>query len=892
MKDGTVRGKSNSLETSSLVTDYFATVSKVRVPALPPQFLSRPRLVAAIGTARQALTLLAAGPGSGKTVALTEWARHVERPVAWLSLDPPDNDSTRFWKLAGEALKAVGAVPDAMILGDLPHDRRDVGRFLSAFTASVPANEQILVIDDAHLITDATLLAEIDAVVRYGYPHLRFVLAARSDPMLPLHRYRLAGWMHEMRADVVAMTMVEARDLLQQHGVSLSGEDLALLTRRTEGWAAGLRLSAMSMATSANPSHFVTQFALDQGSAGEYLVHEVLEHQTERVRRLLIQTSFLDEVTPPLAAAITGIADSATLLSELARTNSFVVPVGRYADRFRYHQLLLEVLRHLLRHQYAADGRTLRSRAANWFAAHGDTASAIRFAMQAGDYATAASVVANGGFVRAYVERRDLLGLGLAPLATADLEEVGLDPARDTEVAVALAAIAALRGDHKTGADGLLARGSPRLPPQVTMTAHVVDFVAAQQSGVVADVDRIAARLTDEEPLAAVVRATPGLASAIRIGQATARCWAGGSHYETESLLADALQDAVSEGIPAIQLECLGHLELAYVLASRFNHVGEVNEQAQALLRQHAQLQLLAVHHLADALAAYMRADLAAAHRAVRHAELSEDGAADRFVKAAVILIDARIAMGSGHLSEAHHLIHTACDLEGTLPNLLQFDRLALLSDLETALGRPNAALRLVRESGCSAREPQLAAPVARALLHKGDAHLAAEVLRPVLAASETPAPLTVMVEALLVSAQIAVAFGQEARAADAVIRATELACERILQPFSLAAPALADLLSRHPEARRAWPDIPQSDVEPGAVLPASRSAPPLPDPLTNREVAILRHLSTSLTTNEIAQELCVSVNTVKTHIAAIYRKLPATGRRHAVLRARQLELL
>ena len=213
------------------------------------------------------------------------------------------------------------------------------------------------------------------------------MLSARSDPLLPLHRYRLAGQMVELRAGDLAMTKAEAHALLTAHGVTLRGPELALLTRRTEGWAAGLRLSAMSLAGSRNPEQFVTQLALDQGSVGEYLIEEVLNRQPERVRRLLIQSSFLDDVSGSLAAAVTGIDDSAELLAELARTNSFVLADRDRPDHYRYHQLFEEILRHLLRREYGDQLAELRSRAAAWYEARDETAAAMRFAVQAGDLA-------------------------------------------------------------------------------------------------------------------------------------------------------------------------------------------------------------------------------------------------------------------------------------------------------------------------------------------------------------------------------------------------------------------------------------------------------------------------------------------------------------------------
>ena len=288
------------------VTQSFAGANKVAPLPLPPRTVARPRLHQQLTEAVDVpLTLVAAGPGFGKTALLASWRTEYKGPSAWLSLDPADNSAKRLWSLVGEALVAAGVIADTGNFAALPHDPTDTGRFLAALQEALPGpGACTLIMDDAHVLTDSVALAEIDAIVRHGFPYLRLVLSARSDPLLPLHRYRLSGQMFELRAVDLAMTKLESQALLASHGVSLAARDLALLCDRTEGWPAGLRLSAMSMSGSRNPGRFVTQLALDHGSVGEYLMVEVLDRQPEDVRRLLIQTSFLNEITGPLATAV------------------------------------------------------------------------------------------------------------------------------------------------------------------------------------------------------------------------------------------------------------------------------------------------------------------------------------------------------------------------------------------------------------------------------------------------------------------------------------------------------------------------------------------------------------------------------------------------------------
>ena len=287
------------------------------------------------------------GPDQAKTVLLSDWVRHTGARVAWLTPTTADADPRRFWQLLAGSLDSVAGI-DRGPPGAMPQ----TGTFdlVQTLLANVPdqAPQLVVVIDDAHVLNHPEVLDGLDRLIR-GSQGLRFVLSARSDPLLPLHRYRLGGQMHELRAADLALTPAEMQQMLESYDVNLKPQDFDLLAARTEGWAAGVRLSAMRMEGTEHPAAFVSELALDQGSIGEYLVDEVLRRLPEPHRRLLIETSFLVEVTGPLADAVTGMAGCGDLLVQLARENSFVIPLDAAQTRFRYHQLLAEILRYLLR---------------------------------------------------------------------------------------------------------------------------------------------------------------------------------------------------------------------------------------------------------------------------------------------------------------------------------------------------------------------------------------------------------------------------------------------------------------------------------------------------------------------------------------------------------------
>lgn len=886
----------------------------VRTPEIPARFIERPRLRADFdrGTAG-AVTLVAAGPGSGKTAALAHWARTSRQPIAWLSVDRRHQAPQRFWSRVGDALFAVGAIEDARALDSLVHDADRPGEFLDELMGSLPSGPgAVLVVDDAHLLTDPVLLAELDDAIRLGSGRLRLVLSARSDPLLPLHRYRLAGALHEVRADALAMTKPEIRALLRAHGVSLRKGALDMLADRTEGWVGGVRLSAMSMAGSAAPEAFVAKLTIDQGSIGEYLVEEVLSRQPEPVRRLLIETSFLDEISGSLAAAVSGSPDAPALLAELARTNSFVLPVGREPDRYRYHPLLAEILRYLLQREGPAIGAALRRRAAAWHAADGDTATAIRFAVDARDWAHAASLLVGGGYARAVIDRRDpgdLLPPAAAALADEAVAGILARPDGDAASgdgtaqrgdAVVAAAIAALGAGRPAAAHARLALGRELgLSAAAESTGLLVDVALAQLESDPAALCAACADLLDGRRPGDGVRDLPGLRAVVLMTRSAGSLWDGTRHADAESALLGALGDAEAAGAVAAELEILGMLQLAYADAGRLQHARDCESRAQALLRRNPDLRRGALHYLALAQAAVLRADFAAAQRHVRRTEHSPRAQAEPPLRTAIAVVGARVAMARGALADAHQMLQRAAEPGLPLPAAVAERRALALADLETRFGRPNAALRLIREAALDPRQPAVAIAAARALGALGDAAAARSALRPALIAVDPTPPLPVVIQGLLASAWIATLQDDSARACEDILRAAQLAPPGLLEPFRAMGDALADIVARHADVAAAWPAAALPDPGPptgGPDAPPARrrtlSSGLLHDPLTEREIAVLRRLATTMTTGEIAAELCVSVNTVKTHIAAVYRKLPASGRRDAVARARQIELL
>jgi LuxR family maltose regulon positive regulatory protein len=863
--------------------------SRVLVPRLPPRYVTRRRLLAVLDAAAdRPLTLLSAGPGTGKTVLLADWVRHGGTQVAWLNPTPADAEPRRFWRLLESALRdgydsgrGPAAAPRAMGI-DL----------VQALFSRVPesADPLVVIIDDAHVLTHPDVLAGLDSLVRGGQPRLRLILAARSDPLLPLHRYRLAGQMHELRATDLAMTPAEIGEVLAAHGITLAARDFHILAARTEGWAAGVQLSAMRMEGAEYPADFVSELALDPGSIGEYLVNEVLSDQPEPQRKLLIETSFLDEVTGPLADAVTGMTGCGDMLAGLARANAFVIPLDAAQERYRYHELFAEILRYLLKRHNRQAVRAVQERAAAWFEGSGDLGNALNWAARGGNRHHVARLLARGGLAHAFVHRQDLSGLGLKELLP--LRPPGSASAvRTAEFAVANSVLETVFADAESAPR--LLKSLPALKsedaladPELLLTCDLVEFILGRRAFDAWAVDAAAHRLLGsggDVPVPVI----PGLPAAVLLAQATTHLWHG-RHEDVGPLLDEALAEARRDAMPGLELEVLGMMAFVDSYWSRANHADDAAQRAHAL-RRHKDLTVPPALELAAAVRSTIAGDLGGRARAIQRILLPDAVGSDPALPVVLVLTQANVLLLRGDVNEARALLHEA---GRRIPPLLAVLRDTMLADLDTSLGRPRAALGLLRNYRGTEFAILTAMARARAYLALNDLRAAQDCIRNVMTTPSTQLGRFAIVEAMLCDAQIAQLNDDSGRALELLIRALELAQGEIILPFLQVKDVFTELLARHPDVVGQWPvPRPRAPAE-VAAEPATVTSQDLPEPLTQRELSILRLLATSMSNAEIAGELCLSVNTVKTHLAAIYRKLPASRRRDAVLRARELELI
>lgn len=396
--------------------------TKLHVPAIGTQLVHRAALLGALSAGRsRKLTLLSAPAGWGKTTLLGQWALGAgeDERFAWLSLDSSDNDPVWFWMYVVAALQkvtpgvgiravdllAMGADPVQVVLPTLLNDLDTI------------ASPLVLILDDYHLVVRGAVHEQLAFFVSRMPASLHLVLATRSDPMLPLARLRASGELAEVRTDDLRFGPIEADHLLKDVlGLDLTQADIRLLHRRTEGWAAGLYLAALSLAGRADPAAFIKTFAGDNRHIVDYLIAEVIDGQPPDLRSFLLRTSVLGRLSGPLCDAMLQTSDSASVLEKIERENLFVVPLDMSRHWYRYHHLFGELLRAELRRTEPDLVADLHRRAAAWFEAEGLIDEAVRHLIAGGDIARSAELIAadwvdefNGGGLSTVSGLLDLL---------------------------------------------------------------------------------------------------------------------------------------------------------------------------------------------------------------------------------------------------------------------------------------------------------------------------------------------------------------------------------------------------------------------------------------------------------------------------------------------------
>jgi LuxR family maltose regulon positive regulatory protein len=849
----------------------------------------RPALLRRLGgTAR--VTLVSGSPGSGKTALLRSWAGQTSLAgrAAWVTARHDERDPRRFWPTVADALRR--AVPGSALVQPLTAaPDLDGWALVERLLADLAPLEEPawLVADDVDEL-DTEVLRQLELLITRAPAGLRFVLASRRDLRLGLHRLRLEGELTEIREPDLRFSPGEAGELFAAAGVELPEPVLETLHRRTEGWAAGLRLAALSLAGHPDPEGFAAGFSGSERTVAEYLLAEVLDRQPAAVRRLLLRTSILERVNGELADLLTGDEGGERILLDLEDANAFVVPLDPARSWFRYHQMFAGLLRLELRRSAPGEVAALHGAASGWFAAHGYLAEAIRHAQAAGDWGLAARLLSDhwpGLHLDGQAAvTRDLLMAFPSGVRAADAELATVAGAYELSYGSLEAA-----GRYLDQAERDMASVPGARQQKARLRLGIARLLLARQAGDVpgqAEASRVLQAAADV-PDAAQPCLGEDLRALALTGLGSAEYWEA-EFDEAEQLLKQGIALANRIGRPFLECAGLAHLAAAEAFRSHKRAAGDAR-QAVELAGRHG----WAGGHAAGVASMVLgglltwEGRLEEAEPWIQRAERAVRAEAQPVAGMWACLSRAVLELGRGRKSEALAAFRGLDRLASLLaaPTPVSTVMRALQLQILVLLGETGRAGQFLAGLGGDERERGETRVAAAALqLAQGNPRDAVAELGPVL---EGTAPLIWPV--WLVQAFLLEAIARDALGDPDAGRALEAALDRaepdgILLPFLLyPAPGLIGRHARHHTAHAGL------ITEIRGLLAGIQ---PPQEPLRDSELRVLRYLPTNLTAPEIAGELSVSPHTVKTHMRNVYAKLGTHRRAEAVTRARDLGLL
>jgi LuxR family transcriptional regulator, maltose regulon positive regulatory protein len=902
--------------------------TKLHVPRPLPGFVARSRLVRVLGEAlARQLVLVCAPAGFGKTALLADWVRSSSLPVAWVSLDSGDNDPARFWRhvvaALGQAHPGIAERAAPLLGPPAPSSFEALVTALINDLAEPGEDKVLLVLDDYHLIDAPQVHAPLTFLVEHLPPGLRLMLASRSDPPLPLARWRAARQLAELRTDDLRFTAGEAAALLREAiGADLPSAVVAALAARTEGWAAGLQLAGLSLRGQPDPAGFVAAFSGTHRYVLDYLADEVLEGQPGQMREFLLETSVLDRLSGALCDAVTGRTGSQAMLERVERANLFLVPLDEVRGWWRYHHLFADLLRARLQREQPGRVAVLHHNAAAWYEEHGLADDAVGHALGAGDATWAAQLIERHfdetfwPGERATVQRwltaipaglagsRPRLCLVRAILAIAggDVEGVGppLDAAEPASaaaedepfepsagqaasflvnvpaaIALARAALAQRHGD----ADGTAAFASRALAKtgegewMLASHARMQLAMAEWLRGRVAEAERaFAASITGWRAVGEWYSAAFGCHQLGQVQRAQGRLDAAAGTYQEE------LEITAPRGRPAVPAAGIAMVGVGEVAYQRNELEAAARQVTEGIERCR---QLTYTLPLATGLAVLAW---------IRQAQGDHAGALEAMGEAG------RVAPGPA--------------VPGLL-NPVPAQRARLL----LAQGEVTPAARWTEERGLAPdddpgypREPEYLV-LARVLLAQDDPAQALALLGRLRAAAAAQGRTGSVIEIQALRALALAAAGDQDAAVDTLAQALMLGCPRgYVRVFADEGPPMAALVALLVAAQKADQaaarGVPlgclarvlrafgEQPAAAGAGRAAAAAVPGLVERLTARELEILALLAAGTPNPRIAAQLVVSLDTVKKHVSHVLGKLGAANRTEAVARARQLGLI
>ncbi len=928
------RGSQLAGDKPGSTSEQLLLVTKFAPPPVRADLVPRPRLMDLLQLGIQGpLTLIAAPAGFGKTTLLSVWLDHAPLPVGWISLEPGDDDPTRFWFYVFTALERFhpGSGTSALALlqgSDLkpPSIETVLTVWINALVTLV--HEVVLVLDDYHLITAQPIHRAVTYLIDHLPQQLHLVKATRADPPLALARLRTSGHLTEIRVADLRFTADETTTFLTRvPGLDLSDEHIAALETRTEGWIAGLQLAALSMRERRDIPAFLKAFTGSQRYIIDYLAEEVLAHQPEPVQTFLLQTAILERLQGSLCEAVigeySGEASGQAMLEHVEQANLFLVPLDDFRQWYRYHQLFAEALRHRLQRKYPALVSELHRRASAWYEQQGLTHDAVHHALAATDFAQAARLVEQAfnalvrrgeiatlqrwaaalpdELVRSNIELSVLQGWllfvsGKHDAAEQHLQDIerlfGITPVSDEpgeqqavaneafnqaeirgRIAAIRASIAVTQGDVSRTIQ--LSQLALEYLPKDNISRAYAAWYLGRAYWLRGDVNAASIALAEASRVSWEV---DHLYSVFMVAHDLAHVQKLQGHLHlADQTYRQALQQAQERGkdFPAVGPAYVGRGNLEY----EWNRL----DAATSLLQEG-----ITFCERTGNGRAILQARISLAF--VKQAQGDVDGASAMMQQVVQITEQQRHSQYRNAQVEAFSVWLSLMQGDEA-PVLRWLQRCGLSFDQEVSHLREREYLTLVR-----------------ALIAQRRVDEAAQWLASLLHLAKAQGRTGSVIEILMLRAESLFASGEVKQAVEHLSQVLTLAePEDYTRLFLDEGKPMAHLLAqvrrhspseqsgstRYRERLLAMPgDVPDEDVSqpPGAVSRSGMSS--LVEPLSERELEVLRLIVAGCSNREIADRLVIAVSTVKWYVNAIYGKLQVESRTKAIARARELSLM
>ncbi|MFG2796214.1 LuxR C-terminal-related transcriptional regulator [Streptomyces pseudovenezuelae] len=865
--------------------------TRFAVPSRPATFLHRRRLTQHLDEGLQTpLTMVNGSAGAGKTLLVADWTASLDRPVAWLTVEAEEQRPGTFWAYFLQALSTCGTP-----LSDRVHCPVDPSRVshkvLSEIAEDLVGRDPapVVVLDEFDRVSASEVAEQLEFVLQHAGSGLRLVLVTRNEPMFSLHRYRAAGTLTEIRDAELALNPEEAAALLELHGLTLPAGAVRSLVERTRGWAAGLRLCALAAQESPDPETYLKEFEADHSTVADFLLAEVLRRQPPQTQDLLLRVSVLDRFCPDLVNGLTHRTDAGLILAELHRDNAFVEQLGQ--GWYRLHPLFGEILQTHLRVRHPGLEPDLHRSAAQWMRRRGALPEALAHGAAAADWGfTAAAVVDDLAIGQFFTGLRsdDLNELfsRMGPEATGPAPEL-VRAARDLAHSDLDHGVA-----HLHHAEAWLSVDEDD-PATTQLSWAFLEAVAARLTGSPARAEQ-AAETADEvrqEVPPHLLDKHPELSALLLTHLGSTRLWAG--RYEDARAALSEAADCPGGILTVLpREESMGHLALIDYLNG---WPGRAEDQALAAMTETERFSLpqpsgSGIGRLVLAAVAVDRHELGRAQALLDEADELDLDTHDPVKAAGRAIATARLHLARGNARAAMESAAPALATTVASPWADSLEQL-VTSTVHLAEGRSETAAEVLQH--LPEDQPTWTVEAAHIQLAAGRPGAAIDLLDSVPADSR-PGP-AVTVRAALVRAQVAQMAGDTETARRFVAQALILARrERLRRPFLDAGRWIRPLLAAAPLRALAAEWLLPGPVPGNGPPPAAgpRPAPIVVQELSERERDVLQRLAQMMSTQEIAVDLYLSVNTVKTHLKSLYRKLGVNRRSEAVRRARDMRLL